>query len=69
MNEFCWIFKLQKAAEMLDKEEHEKGSNNPQLKAKLYEMREQKRDALRKSALQATETNSLFHQRNKMVCR
>ncbi|VDK79605.1 unnamed protein product [Litomosoides sigmodontis] len=57
---------LEKVAEMLDKEEHEKGSTNQQLKAKLYEMREQERDALRKSALQATDTKFVSHQRNEM---
>lgn len=53
---------------MLEKEEHEKKSTKPELKTKLYEMREQKRETLRKSALQATDTKFISDPRHELVC-
>ncbi|VDN03127.1 unnamed protein product [Thelazia callipaeda] len=44
---------LEKAADVLREQELETGSTKPELRAKLFEMRQKKQEALRKSALQA----------------
>ncbi|CAG9539242.1 unnamed protein product [Cercopithifilaria johnstoni] len=57
---------LEKAAEILEREEHDKMSAVPKLKRKLYEMREQERETLRKSALRATDIKFISHRRHEL---
>ncbi|KAL3997743.1 Utp14 family protein [Acanthocheilonema viteae] len=57
---------LENAAETLEKEEHQKSSIKPELKAKLHEMRERERETLRKSALRATDTNFISHRKHEL---
>ncbi|KAM3722196.1 U3 small nucleolar RNA-associated protein [Dirofilaria immitis] len=52
---------LEKAAEILEKEELEKASNKSELKAKLHEMRKQGQEILRNSALQAADAKTISH--------
>lgn len=53
---------------MLEKEEQEKRSTKPELKAKLYEMRKEKRETLRSSALRATDAKFISNRKYDMVC-
>ncbi|VDN85429.1 unnamed protein product [Brugia pahangi] len=57
---------LERAAEVLEKEEKERKSTKPELKAKLREMRERERENLRSSALRAADTGSVARQRHEL---
>ncbi|VDK85351.1 unnamed protein product [Onchocerca ochengi] len=57
---------LERAAEVLEKEEQEKRSTKPELKAKLYEMRKEKRETLRSSALRATDAKFISNRKYDM---
>ncbi|EFO22486.1 Utp14 protein [Loa loa] len=56
---------LERAAELLEKEEREKFTK-PELKTKLYEMRERERETLKSSALRATGAEFISHRRHEL---
>uniref|UniRef100_A0A1I8ED54 Utp14 protein n=1 Tax=Wuchereria bancrofti TaxID=6293 RepID=A0A1I8ED54_WUCBA len=57
---------LERAAEVLEKEEKKRKSTKSELKAKLHEMREQERENLRSSALRAADAGSVARQRDEL---